>query len=189
MTLPIQSTPKTRKRRDHTGERYGRWLVTGFDRRDRKFFFWMRVCDCGTVRSVSIASLRCGKSKSCGCYHREQVKLSRSSAESLGNKAAIRSYKMTAQKRDLPWELTDEFFFALIQNECFYCGAPPSNSFEIYRTERQKFFYSGVDRKNNEEGYTPSNVVPCCKRCNIAKNDRDFDEFLSWAKRVAARAP
>ena len=46
------------------------------------------------------------------------------------------------------------------------------------------FIYSGIDRKDNEIGYTLKNCVPCCIICNRAKNSLSFDEFLAWIGRL-----
>jgi hypothetical protein len=36
-----------------------------------------------------------------------------------------------------------------------------------------------IDRKDSQIGYTPSNVVPCCIDCNLAKNESfSYDEML-----------
>ncbi len=54
------------------GRRFGRWRVlrrAGSGRgRDAR---WECVCDCGTKRDVSAASLIHGRTKSCGCLHSE----------------------------------------------------------------------------------------------------------------------
>lgn len=61
---------------DLATERFGRWTVTG-PGPDRVSPGGTRrptlnvKCDCGTVRSVSVATLKNGESKSCGCLHKE----------------------------------------------------------------------------------------------------------------------
>ena len=44
--------------------------------------------------------------------------------------------------------------------------------------------YSGLDRINNEVGYTRQNVVPCCIICNRAKNSMPFKDFIDWINRL-----
>ena len=48
------------------------------------------------------------------------------------------------------------------------------------------YIYSGIDRKNPARGYVLDNVVPCCKRCNYAKNDFSYDEHLEYLDRLVA---
>ena len=43
---------------------------------------------------------------------------------------------------------------------------------------------NGLDRVDNNKGYTIDNVVPCCKRCNYAKNNQTPREFKEWVKKV-----
>lgn len=69
--------PKKRRKNfiDITNQRFERWLVLYVDD-SRKYgrskdIYWICKCDCGTVRSVSGARLRKGKSRSCGCYQRD----------------------------------------------------------------------------------------------------------------------
>jgi hypothetical protein len=54
---------------DLTGQRFGKWRVVeryaNTQRGDERL---LCVCDCGTVRPVSVYSLRAGLSKSCGCH-------------------------------------------------------------------------------------------------------------------------
>lgn len=72
----------------------------------------------------------------------------------------------------------------LMGQSCAYCGSPPSN-YKPGKGRADGFTYSGIDRVDNSQGYTTANTVPCCKACNIAKNDREVEEFLAWATRVA----
>lgn len=62
------------------------------------------------------------------------------------------------------WELTfDEYSNILKNNKCHYCNK------ELNKC------WSGLDRKNPNWNYSFKNVVPCCKNCNIMKNN-----FLSY---------
>ena len=58
---------------------------------------------------------------------------------------------------------------------CSYCGRLCDPSID---------YYNGIDRIDNNIGYTIDNSVSCCKYCNFAKNDFLLDEFLLWIKRT-----
>lgn len=59
-------------REDLTGQKFGRWTVLNYDHTDRsRSAYWMCKCECGNTKVVKSASLRAGRSKSCGCLHRE----------------------------------------------------------------------------------------------------------------------
>jgi len=66
-------------------------------------------------------------------------------------------------------ELTDDHQDQLRMSECHYCGLYPS---------------LGIDRKNSNIHYTPSNVVPCCSECNIAKRDMSLDDFIQHVSHI-----
>jgi hypothetical protein len=46
------------------------------------------------------------------------------------------------------------------------------------------FEHVGIDRVNNNEGYTVANAVPCCSDCNRAKRNLAYSEFLAWVEKV-----
>lgn len=57
------------------------------------------------------------------------------------------------------WTLSLEEYCSLISKNCNYCDGDIS-----------KETGSGLDRLDNNKGYTLDNVVPCCKVCNGARN-------------------
>jgi len=66
--------------KDLTGQKFGRFSV--IERCDdlitpsgNKFIRYLCLCDCGNYKKVVGATLRRGKSKSCGCYHDEITSL------------------------------------------------------------------------------------------------------------------
>lgn len=63
---------------------------------------------------------------------------------------------------------------------CFYCGCVGMNITRQYK----EFPHNGIDRINNNKGYTQKNCLPCCKVCNFAKNTMKYKEFISWSKRL-----
>lgn len=56
---------------DLTGKRFGRLLVIERCFSKSKDIYWFCRCDCGNTLDVSGISLREGRTKSCGCYHKE----------------------------------------------------------------------------------------------------------------------
>lgn len=58
---------------DITGQRFGRWTVVKhiYGTKPSK---WLCRCDCGNVKEIRGADLKAGRTKSCGCYMREQVR-------------------------------------------------------------------------------------------------------------------
>lgn len=71
-----------------------------------------------------------------------------------------------AKQRGLAWTISIAEYEKLISCKCFYCD----NTIEPYG--------GGLDRINSALGYTPENVVPCCRTCNVMKNDLTQEEFF-----------
>jgi RNA binding exosome subunit len=81
------------------------------------------------------------------------------------------SYKKSADKRGIEWSLGEDEFYILTKAgaPCFYCG--DSNN------------CMGVDRKENNAGYSATNVVSCCALCNKLKWNLSVDAFLDKCRR------
>lgn len=66
-----------RERINMTGRRIGRWLVLRMSaERDPKYptiRYWECRCECGREATLCGASLRKGRTQSCGCLRRERL--------------------------------------------------------------------------------------------------------------------
>lgn len=89
-------------------------------------------------------------------------------------------YRSNARRRKISFDLTVEQFENLTKKECHYCGCLKCN---FGKTNRG----NGIDRKNNNLGYTIDNCVPCCARCNFIKNSMPYEEFLQYIKKLYER--
>lgn len=177
---------------DLTNKSFGRWFVIGFNgfvtktgSSNSKRTTWLCKCSCGTIKAVNSAQLIEGSSKSCGCLRRELSIVSRLLPKGLAARnALLSSYKASASKRGINWNLDKHKFDLLIKCNCFYCGDEPLN---VFRSRNGICTYNGIDRVDNTEGYTDSNVVTCCRKCNIAKNTMTQVEFLSLVEKIYSR--
>jgi hypothetical protein len=62
--------------RDLTGQRFGRLTVLSFAGLDkRRHAQWLCRCDCGKNTVVRSDRLKCGGTKSCGCFEKESLKV------------------------------------------------------------------------------------------------------------------
>lgn len=104
------------------------------------------------------------------------------SASQIGVNRLFRKYKLDSKKRNVHFELSKEILDNLVKSNCTYCGSPPSNF--LARKSGEGFAYNGIDRVDNNAGYTISNSVTCCKDCNFAKRFRTREQFLDWAKKL-----
>lgn len=71
--------------------------------------------------------------------------------------------------RTLVWTITYPQFERMWLNPCSYCGGKST----------------GVDRVDNEFGYTPENSVGSCATCNRAKHVLSREVFEEWALKLA----
>jgi hypothetical protein len=149
---------------------------------------WVGECECGNIVKQEYSNIIASKKKidaglirvySCGC--KSTLPLGVSAA-----KAALRNYEKSAESRGYEFHLTFDEFLKITKSNCHYCDSPPMNS--IGRTEKKRgngrYVYNGMDRLNNSVGYCLENVVPCCRRCNRAKDVMGKKQFLEWIERV-----
>lgn len=59
---------------DVTGRRFGRLTALHRDRAPERHKHWFFRCDCGNERSMFLASVKRGDSKSCGCLRAERTR-------------------------------------------------------------------------------------------------------------------
>jgi len=69
--------------------------------------------------------------------------------------------------------LTENQHDMLINMKCFYCNKYHKNK-----------NYCGIDRIDNNKGYTLENCVPCCQDCNSMKEDKNFFEFIKKCNEI-----
>lgn len=170
------------KIRCHIGGVYGRLTVVQSE--DTA----LCICSCGAKIRTAHHRLRSGHLRSCGCLVTDHMReLGRKSAKSPGESAAncvFLRYRNSSKKRQIPFDLSKNFFREQIFKNCFYCGAPPSNENKS-QYNSGSVIYSGLDRIDNSKGYTTGNCVPCCHTCNVAKNKHSLNEFKEWLYRAS----
>jgi len=81
--------------------------------------------------------------------------------------ACYNSYKTRAEKKSLLFELAKDEYNTIVNSQCYLCGR---KSCEKYK--------NGIDRIDNNLGYTMSNVKPCCWSCNFIKKDMELDDLF-----------
>lgn len=85
----------------------------------------------------------------------------------------LNQLKNSANKRDIPWELTDENALIMITSSCTFCGYLDLNETT-----------NGIDRLDSSKCYTQNNCVPCCSHCNIMKGCYDPDTFIERCRKI-----
>jgi len=166
---------------------FGRLNVIGIAPKNRnsRSLFWFCRCKCGITKAVPSSSLVKGASKSCGCLRKEMNAAKPKAPE--GQKAfnkCFGGYRASAKRKGIGFLLNRSEFIALLGMPCHYCGAQPTERNVSVQNhglpKRDTCVRNGIDRIKNEDGYTLGNSVACCRSCNVAKNDRSFEDFSYW---------
>lgn len=171
---------RPRQHMNLVGQKFGKLEVISFSYRDKRGqMYWNCLCHCGVNKVIRGSHLTFGKIVSCGCKHK------------LPKGVAIfrllyRSYKRSAVRRKHAFTFTEEEFREIVSKNCFYCNVEPlqkASNWDKHMT-RGEFYFNGIDRLNNDLGYTVGNCVPCCKICNFLKKELSYAEFLLAIKRI-----
>jgi hypothetical protein len=80
-----------------------------------------------------------------------------------------RTLKHSAKKRNFDLTISLGDLERLINGSCHYCGASTK---------------LGLDRVDNNIGYTLSNCVACCPNCNYMKKNLNVDDFLGHITKI-----
>ena len=171
------------KLKDRIGQRYGKLTVTGREPNRQSpngnwKTYWKCVCDCGKETIVGSCSLEYG-TKSCGCLWLESVQ----SKDWI--KAEYDRYnRQSAQRRNIPWNISVEKFKEIILKNCFYCGSEPS-----VKTHSGGQMRNGLDRIDHRVEYNDENCIPCCWECNRMKGRMSQKEFYDIIEKIIKNKP
>src|SRR6266487_646911 len=148
-----------------SGERFGRWLVTGKSFMSRGHRFVPCVCDCGTKQYVLVFSLRNGSSLSCGCWRRER------SATIVSETRWKDSHGLSKHPLYLKWKrILRRCYNPKAHNYRWYGGRGIGMCEEWYNDAGAFIRYiekelgpkpspqHSLDRKNNDGDYEPGNL-------------------------------
>lgn len=184
---------KSAYRIDLTGQVFGSLTVLAFDRTHvspggQKTPRWLCQCACGNTKSVAAPNLRNGNSKSCGCGERAPGRSRILSGKPTWLGEMLSVYRRGALDRGFAFDLTVEQFETLVGQDCYYCGAVPSERVLADRKFGGNYLANGIDRKDSSLGYFLENCVPCCTTCNVMKMALSAEQFIEHARRIAAHA-
>lgn len=182
----------SRRKEIQEGKRLGFWTIGIYDHLKGQYFC---TCVCGTQKYVRTHNLKNGSSKSCGCKTiilRNKTKDIR--ADIIGVTTKIKSlykiYKNNAEKNDREFCITIEQFSELIKQNCGYCNRKPYSCVAWGKSKKDKInskhklLYNGIDRIDNNLGYSLPNIITCCKVCNYAKRNMPHEEWISWLEDI-----
>ena len=149
-------------------------------------------CKCGKEWTAQLGNILNGTTFTCGKYPCRTYKSLYADKRDpeVGFRALFYVYKKHATERNLEFLLTYEQFKTLLGNNCHYCGQEPSQVYKLTKKGTDEIrsgvpiVYNGIDRINSDENYTVCNVVTACKRCNVAKMDQTYEEYIERVQRI-----
>jgi hypothetical protein len=182
--MSVHSIPKSVS--DVTGQKFGRVTAISFAGTRKRKARWLCRCDCGTVKEFTIANLKNGTSKSCGCHKRDEhharyKHVSKTQEYKVWAGMMARCYckgatgyhryggrGITVAKE---WHDFDRFLADM--------GERPKGKFDI-------------DRKENSQGYGPGNCRWATRMANARNTRRNHRiEFngetltlIEWSEKV-----
>lgn len=173
---------------DLTGRTFGGLLVIGRSKRTNRSRTWVVECQCDKRTRLEMAASTLEYRVSCGaCNHDNGWKPSWQLPQisSIVSKY-FREYHRDARRRGYSFEIEKEHFHQLVTMPCRYCARPPARRRKHEKNRHTlHLLVNGIDRVDNNIGYTRENVVPCCEICNRAKSAMSQSDFESWLNRIA----
>lgn len=147
---------------------------------DGNKYIWDVLCPiCKGITKIPTTDFN--KRKSCRFC---KGSLLRKSSEDITWKNHYGMVKGRKISKEKGFDLTLEQFIEISKMNCYYCNAEPTPT-KGHRKWSAEICSNGLDRVDSSVGYLISNVVSCCKYCNVAKLDRTEEEFISWVVSLA----
>lgn len=86
---------------------------------------------------------------------------------------SYKNYKNRAKKNNYTFDILVEDFNKIILENCYICGK-----------KNDKNHINGLDRFDNNIGYTIDNIKACCGQCNYMKKNIKYDIFISQLQNI-----
>lgn len=159
MVLKEQYINKTGKRLNLIGKRYGKLIVLNLSHlhKESKHSYWKCRCDCGKVKVITGRDLTRKRysTMSCGCSRKFPKGVA-------GLHLIYRSYKRSAKRRNINFQLSLNELKILTSKKCQYCGISPNKSAQKSTSHKLNgdYIYNGIDRVDNNIGYIITNCIP-----------------------------
>lgn len=185
----------TNKSRVEIGDTWGKLTIIAEEGRNRWGARLVRCrCECGNERVYISSVIKRKSAVSCGCFTRSIMKgrhlpyfrkSKYGSPEKSARNALYIDYKSKAKKNNRDFKLSWSEFEKITTEPCYFCGDVPRRVVKRRKSPNEvECLANGIDRLNNDLGYTVENSVACCEMCNRAKLSYPLDEFMAWVKRA-----
>ena len=150
---------------DLTGQRFGRLVVIEATReRYGRNIIWRCKCDCGNIAFVRGGSLLSGRTKSCGCFHKEQSAINGKISSSVHAGKNTRLYNVWNSMKQRCFDTATPGYKNYGARGITVCDEWRKN-FAAFRDwaiangydENAQRGSCTLDRIDNDKGYSPDN--------------------------------
>ena len=175
----IPPPPKPRLKK---GDRCGRWTIQKIAFTDKSQRRWYTAkCDCGTVRNIIGGSLTTGRSKSCGCWQKENPNKIHGLYKTTEYRIWL-SAKHRAKRQKIPFAITP--YDIRIPEVCPIFGTPISVN---ARGKGPSNNSPSLDKLDPKLGYTPQNIWIISNRANRLKSNLSLSDLMLLISKIENR--
>lgn len=143
---------------DLTGEKFGRLTVIFRSDKPGHMVYWNCQCDCGNTTIVPGASLKNGRIKSCGCWHKEESALRAAKQFTKHGDAGARLYRIWKSMRNRCLNPNNTHWDAYGGRGITVC--PEWDDYTVFRKWAMSHGYTDeltIDRIDVNGNYCPEN--------------------------------
>lgn len=147
---------------------------------EKSYVKWKLKCPNCKTEEWKFSNTLLGKKHPCKqCYDKSM----RRNDEWPAIKKSFISIKSNARSRNIDFSISENEYFDIAKENCFYCGIPPAEKLPPKEWQPSAWVH-GLDRVDNSKGYRVENCVSCCYQCNWAKRDLSLSEWEKWISRL-----
>jgi hypothetical protein len=182
---------------DIIGKRFGRLVVLHRDPAyNPKKSKWICQCDCGNKKSIPFTDLNTGKTVSCGCQRKENMRKiglwkKRKMHHEIPHWFFYR-LEVGAKQRDLTVSITIDDIYRLYNKQekrCYFTGLPVGFNDDLNTKSVNASHTASVDRLDSTRDYSLDNICISHKDINRMKNNMPLDRFLEYCRLIAEQHP
>lgn len=173
------------KRKDITGEKFGRLTAIQFSHVENKSCHrsvWICKCECGKTVKIKLHELTAG-TKSCGCYKSDEIVKRCFKGVGLVTKSCWSSVRNGAKARNIEFNISIEYMWGLFQKQDGKCALTGKEIKLSHNTSKIKPTAS-LDRIDNSFGYVEGNVQWTHKQVNLCKHILNNEDFIAMCKEI-----
>lgn len=164
---------------DLVGRRFGMLTVTALHvdhgRRSRNRHWWC-VCDCGERASISAATLKAGRARSCGC--RSPFRSTHHQSRTRGYKRAHAALRRARRRCAKSGYVNIDAILERDGWRCYICGTHTPVSLRGHK-DRNSPEVDHIQPLSRGGAHSSENLACICLYCNHQKQARTLMEFLA----------